>query len=215
MMGISQIALFLIAVTIFYIFFKKLFSGDYPKRGIDYEAKLPDEQIGGISRPDKIFTEPKVEKSRLGELLEMADDSLAKEDFEDAKKAILSALILDENNVEVLQRAGFVSIQEEDFNQAVVYYEKIIALEPKNDLAFGSLANTYHKLGEDDKAIETHKRAISLDAHYAPHFFNYANTLYDLGKLDEAKQNYQKALELDDGLQEAQAMIDKIDSKEA
>jgi tetratricopeptide (TPR) repeat protein len=70
-------------------------------------------------------------------------------------------------------------------------------------------------LGEDDKAIETHKQAISLDAHYAPHFFNYANTLYDLGKLDEAKQNYQKALELDDGLEEAQAMIDKIDSKEA
>ena len=214
-MGISQIALFLIAVTIFYIFFKKLFSGDYPKRGIDYEAKLPDEQIGGISRPDKIFAEPKVEKSRLDNLLEMADDSLTKEDFEDAKKAILSALILDENNVEVLQRAGFVSIQEEDFNQAVVYYEKIIALEPKNDLALGSLANAYHKLGQDDKAIETHKRAISLDAHYAPHFFNYANTLYDLGKLDEAKQNYQKALELDDGLQEAQAMIDKIDSKEA
>jgi len=214
-MGISQIALFLIAVTIFYIFFKKLFSGDYPKRGIDYEAKLPDEQIGGISRPDKIFAEPKVEKSRLDNLLEMADDSLTKEDFEDAKKAILSALILDENNVEVLQRAGFVSIQEEDFNQAVVYYEKIIALEPKNDLALGSLANAYHKLGQDDKAIEAHKRAISLDAHYAPHFFNYANTLYDLGKFDEAKQNYQKTLELDDGLEEAQAMIDKIDSKEA
>lgn len=214
-MSIAQIALFLIAVTIFYIFFKKLFSGDYPKRGVDYEAKLPDEQIGGISRPDKIFVEPKVEKSRLDELLKMADDSLAKEDFEDAKKAILSALILDENNVEVLQRAGFISIQEEDFSQAVVYYEKIIALEPKNDLALGSLANTYHKLGEDEKAIEIHKKAISLDPHYAPHFFNYANTLYDLGKLDEAKQNYQKALEFDDGLEEAQVMIDKIDSKEA
>ncbi len=214
-MSIAQIALFLIAVTIFYIFFKKLFSGDYPKRGVDYEAKLPDEQIGGISRPDKIFAEPKVEKSRLDELLKMADDSLAKEDFEDAKKAILSALILDENNVEVLQRAGFISIQEEDFSQAVVYYEKIIALEPKNDLALGSLANTYHKLGEDEKAIEIHKKAISLDPHYAPHFFNYANTLYDLGKLDEAKQNYQKALEFDDGLEEAQVMIDKIDSKEA
>ncbi|MBN2768984.1 MAG: tetratricopeptide repeat protein [Campylobacterales bacterium] len=214
-MSISQIALFLIAATIFYIFFKKLFSGDYPKRGIDYEAKLPDEQIGGVSSPEKIFAQPKVQSSRLDELLQLADDSISKEDFEDAKKAILSALILDEKNIDVLQRAVFLAIQEEDFNQAVHHCEKIISLDGENDLAFGSLANTYHKLGEDDKAIEAHKKAISLDFNYAPHYFNYANTLYDLKKIDEAKQNYKKALELDDGIEEAQVMIDKIDSKEA
>jgi tetratricopeptide (TPR) repeat protein len=214
-MSIAQIALFLIAASIFYIFFKKLFGGDYPKRGVDYEAKLPDEQIGGVSAPDKIFTQPKVQNSRLDELLGMADDSIAKKDYEDAKKAITSALIVDEENIEVLQRAGFLSLYEEDFSQAIVHYEKIIALDDKNDLAFGSLANAYHKLGEDDKAIETHKKAINLDTKYAPHFFNYANTLYDIGRLDEAKQNYEKALELDNELGSAREMIDKINSKEA
>ena len=214
-MTISQIALFLIAATIFYIFFKKLFNGNYPKRGVDFEAKLPDEQIGGISMPAKVFAEPEVQKSRLEELLEIADASIKKKDFEDAKKALISALIIDDKNIEVLQMAGFVALHDEDYKRAIECYEKIIELDPGNDLAFGALANGYHKLGKDEEAQKAHEQAIVLDSEYAPHYFNYANTLYDLKKLNAARLNYQKALELDSELKEAKVMIDMIDSKEA
>jgi len=65
-----QLFLLIVAGGVFYLFFKQLFSGSYPKRGIDYEAKVPDDRIGGISRPDKVFTKPKQERSRLEQLIE-------------------------------------------------------------------------------------------------------------------------------------------------
>jgi len=60
-MTLFQLFLLILAGVIFYLFFKQLFSGEHPKRGVDFEAKLPDEQIGGISRPDKTFSKPKID----------------------------------------------------------------------------------------------------------------------------------------------------------
>ena len=53
------------------MFFKHLFSGNYPKRGIDFEAKVPDENISTINNPQKTFAKRKEPQSRLEELLSM------------------------------------------------------------------------------------------------------------------------------------------------
>ena len=81
-------------------------------------------------------------------------------------------------------------------------------------MAYASLANTLHKLGEDDKAIEYHKKSIELDNEYAPHYYNYANTHYDKGEFKEALELYKKAFKLDSELKEAKEMIDKIEKEE-
>ncbi|MBN2721806.1 MAG: tetratricopeptide repeat protein [Campylobacterales bacterium] len=214
-MSLFQLILFIVAIVIFYIFFKKLFAGDYPKRGVDFEATLPDEQIGGVTSPDKIFSKPKPNMSRLDELLEIADESVSKGDFLEAKKALQSAAIVDSKNIGVLQRLGYLSLQDNDLDGAKKYYEDILTIDKDSDSAYSALANIYHKQDENDLAIEYHEKAISLDAGYAPNYFNYANTLYDLGRNDEALANYKKALELDNSLDNAKTMIDKLSSKES
>lgn len=213
-MSFFQLILFLVAAAIFYIFFKKLFAGDYPKRGIDFEARLPDEQIGGVSSADKIFSKPKPNISRLEELLAIADESVAKGDFLEAKKALQSALIVDSKNVGVLQRLGYLALGDNDLEESKRCYEAILEIDKDNDLAFGALANIYHKQDNNDQAIAYHEKAIEFDPQHAPHFFNYANTLYDLGRNEEALINYKKALGLDSSLYDAKAMIDKLSLKE-
>ena len=208
-----QLLLLIIAGGIFYLFFKQLFSGNHPKRGIDFEAKVADDQIGGINRPDKTFSRPSVAPSRMEQLLSMADDAVAKNDLDEAKKALQSALIIDENNIEVLQRSGYVAMQTKDYEEAKEYYEKIISLDEKDDMAHVALANAYHKLRDEAKAEKHHEEAIKIDPEYAPHHFNYANTLYDLGRNDEALRGYKKAYELDASLEEAKEMIAKLGSK--
>jgi len=44
-MTIFQLLLFILAGGILYLFFKQLFSGNHPKRGIDFEAKVAEERI--------------------------------------------------------------------------------------------------------------------------------------------------------------------------
>jgi len=206
-----QLILLIAAGVIFYLFFRQLFSGDYPRRGVDYEAKLPDAQIGGVNRPDKTFSRPGEPKSRLQELLEIADESLEKGDNLEAKKALQSALILDERNPEVLRRLGVVYMNMNDYSDAREVYELLLEIDPDDDLAHSSLANALHKLAEDEAALEHHRRAIALDPDYAPHHYNYAYTLYDLGREVEALAEYRRAYELDPELEEAKKMIAELE----
>jgi tetratricopeptide (TPR) repeat protein len=207
-----QLLLFILAGAIFYMFFKQLFSGSFPKRGVDFEAKKSDAQIGGINRPDKTFSKPKTQPTRMQQLLTMADEAVERKDFEEAKKALGSALIIEDENINVLQKMAFVCMETKDYAGAKEYYEKLIELDENDDMAHVLLANALHKLGEDELAQEHHKRAIALDPEYAPHYFNYANTLYDLDRKEEALNEYKKAYELDNGLGIAKDMIEKLGS---
>ncbi|WP_456391549.1 tetratricopeptide repeat protein [Nitratifractor sp.] len=209
-MSLLQLILLISAGVIFYLFFRQLFSGNYPKRGIDYEAKRADAQIGEINRPDKTFSRAPESKSRLQELLEIADASLEQGDNLEAKKALQSALILDERNVEALRRLGVVYMNMNDYSDARKIYEMLLQIDPRDDLAHSSLANALHKLGEDEEALAHHKEAIAIDPDYAPHHYNYANTLYDLGRKEEALEEYRKAYALDPELHEAKKMIEEM-----
>ena len=206
-----QLLLLIIAGIVFYLFFKQLFSGTHPKRGIDFEAKVSDDQIGGISRPDKIFSTPTVKPSRMEQLLTMADEAIEKEDFDEAKKALGSALIIDADNMDALQKMGYLSMQTEEYAEAKEIYEKLLSLDENNDMAHAALANAYHKLGEEEAAEKHHEKSILLDPEYAPHHFNYANTLYDLGRTKEALIGYKKGYELDKTLHVAKEMIDQLE----
>ncbi len=213
-MSTFQLLLFILAGAVFYLFFKQLFSGSFPKRGVDFEAKNDDDQIGGINRPDKTFSKPTVQPTRMQQLLSMADEAVEKKDFEEAKKALGSALIIDDNNMDVLQKMAYVCTQTEDYSEAKESYEKLIELNENDDMAHVLLANVLHKLDDESGAEKHHERAISLDPEYAPHHFNYANTLYDLGRNKEALVGYKKAYELDDTLNVAKDMIDKLGSSD-
>jgi len=208
-----QLLLFIIVGVIFYLFFKQLFSGNYPKRGVDFEAKLEDDQIGGINRPDKIFSKKIVPISRLEQLLEMADDAVSKEDYEEAKKALGSALIIEPDNEETLLKMGYIALQTKDYEEAKESYEKLLTLDKNDDTAHGQLANVFHKMKDDVSALKHHKESIRLHKEYAPHYFNYANTLYDLGNTKEALANYEKAYGLDHTIDTAKEMIAKLGDK--
>jgi len=205
-----QLLLFIISIAVFYTFFKQLFSGDHPKRGVDFEAKLADEQIGGISSPDKIFSKPTVHPSRVSELLDTADNSIKEQDYDEAKKALGSVLVIDNKSTDALRRMGYISIENENYEDAKKYYEQIIEIDTEDDMAYSSLANTLHKLDESEEAVRYHEKAIILDGEYAPHYFNYANTLYDMALNDRALEAYKKAYDLDDSIEEAENMIKKL-----
>jgi tetratricopeptide (TPR) repeat protein len=209
-MSIFQFLLFIISIIIFVLFFKQLFSGAFPKRGIDFEAKRNNKQIGGITQIDKNFSTPISQLSRIEQLTNMADIALEDKNFIEADKALSSALILDKNSIELLLKHGFVLINLNKLEEAKEVYKKILSLKPDEDIAVVSLANIYHKLGENELSLKYHKRAIELDPEYAPHYFNYANTLYYIGQKDKALENYKKAYELDSSIEEAERMIKEL-----
>jgi tetratricopeptide (TPR) repeat protein len=209
-MSTFQILLLIISVAVFYLFFKQLLSGSFPKRGVDFEANNENEQIGSITHMEKSFSRPSPKPSRVEQLLNMADKAIEKEDFSEADKALSSVLILEPENVGILLQYGYVLIQLGRLEDAKENYLAILELDEHEDIAHVSLANVLHKLGEDEKAIEHHIRAIELDGDYASHYFNYANTLYDMGNKEEALRFYKRAFELDSSIEAAEKMIKEL-----
>jgi tetratricopeptide (TPR) repeat protein len=209
-MSTFQLLLLIISATVFYIFFKQLFSSSFPKRGIDFEAKNENEQIGSITQMDKTFSRPEPKLTRVEQLIIMADKAIEQEDFVEADKALSSALILESNNQDILLQYGFVLIQLERFTEAKEIYMQVIELNEYEDMAHVSLANVLHKLGENEASVAHHIRAIELDGEYAPHYFNYANTLYDMGNKEESLRFYKRAYELDNSLEVAEKMVKEL-----
>ena len=209
-MSTFQFLLFLISAVVFYLFFKQLFSSSYPKRGVDFEAKNENEQIGGVTEMKKTFSTPAVQLSRVQQLNAMADESIEKEDYTEADKALSSALILEPDNQELLLKYGFVLMNLERLPEAKETYLQLIELNPSEDVAHVLLANILHKLDENEEAVHHHTIAVDLNRKSAPHCYNFANTLYDMGRKDEALNFYKRAFELDNSLEEAQKMIKEL-----
>jgi tetratricopeptide (TPR) repeat protein len=208
-----QLILSIIALTIFVIFFKQLFSGNHPQRGVDFEAKLPQDSIGGISRVDKTFKKnTPQEHNRVQELMNIAQSSLEKKDNIEAKKALTSLLILEPKNIDALRMLATTYLNMNNYSDAKKTLLELLELNSSDDLAHNLLANTLHKLGEDQEAIKHHELAIKLDNSYAPYYYNYANTLYDLGEFNKALELYKKALNLDPNLTEAKKMKEKLEN---
>jgi tetratricopeptide (TPR) repeat protein len=192
----------MVAGLIFYIFFKQIFSGDYPKRGVDFDSE---------SHSTSSRNSYKSGTDRLEELISIADKSIKENNYLEAQKALMSASIISPNNPDILRRIGVTHMNMSSFLEAKKVYRELIEIEPDDDLAHSSLANALHKLGENEEAIKHHKISIELDSDYAPNYFNYANTLYDLKMLDKASELYKKAYELDHNLRDAKKMIDRLD----
>ena len=175
---------------------------------------MPQESIGGVSRPDKIFHATKEPEStrRVDELFEIAQRSLDSGDNIEAKKALESLLILDPQNRDALRMLGVAYMNMNNFVDAKERFLEVLEQDPSDDLTHNLLANTLHRLGEDEEAIAHHKRAIELDPSYAAYYYNYANTLYEIGKNQEALEMYKKAFELEPTLKDAQKMIRELEN---
>ena len=210
LMTTFQFLLFIISIIIFYLFFKQLFSSSYPKRGVDFEAKTENEQIGGITQMDKTFSTATPQLSRVETLINMADTAIEKEDYKEADKALSSALILEPENQDLRLKHAYILLTLERYEEAKESYETLIELNANEDMAHVSLANVLHHLGDHEKAIEHHLKAIELDPEYAPHYYNYANTLYDMERKEEALIQYKKCHELDASLEEPKKMIKEL-----
>ena len=205
-----QLLLTIVSGIVFYLFFKQLFNGSYPKRGVDYEAKVADEQVGSIAQPDKLFSKPKEPTDRITQLQQSADEALEKGDWEEAQKALGSVLILDPHHTETRYKLAYIHLQNKAYAEAKEMLEQLLAEDDTHDMAHAMLANVLHHLGEDEAAREHHEKAITLDPEYAAHYFNYANTLYDRGENEAALVQYQKAYALDPDLDDAKQMIEKL-----
>ena len=85
-----------------------------------------------------------------------------------------------------------------EYDNAILYYQKAIKLDPNFASAYNYMGIVYDFKGNDDKAIECYQKAMELDQSNADFFYNQMGRVYrDKGDYDKAIEYFKKTIELD------------------
>lgn len=81
--------------------------------------------------------------------------------------------------------------------EALVYYQRALALGPREAIAHGYLATTLEALGRVEEALAAYRRVVELAPQRASAHYNLGAALDRLGRLDEARPHYEEAVRRD------------------
>ncbi len=98
------------------------------------------------------------------------------------------------------------------FADAVKAYKKIIAKNPKDDVALFNLGRSYNKINEDKEAEKTLRQAVKLKPDDSQYQAELGAILIKFAKYDEAVGVLKKALKLDESNSQAQSLLEKAEA---
>ena len=82
-------------------------------------------------------------------------------------------------------------------DEAVAYYDQVLAIEPGNTDAWNNKGVCLRKLGKLDDALACYDRATESDRRNASAWSNRGNCLYTLGRYSDALADLVKAVDID------------------
>lgn len=103
-----------------------------------------------------------------------------------AKRQWIEILGWNPEQLQELRFAGFSFIREGHYNKASIFFEGLVALDPRNAYDNQTLGAIYLQMGKKEKALATLNRALSIDPQHEPTLLNKLKTLFLLGQKEEA-----------------------------
>jgi predicted O-linked N-acetylglucosamine transferase (SPINDLY family) len=123
--------------------------------------------------------------------------------LEDAKLIYEKLLIKDQNNFELINLLGVISLQQKNFNDAITKFNKAISINSNHHALYNNLGVAYKETEQYDNAIKNFKRATELNPNYAEAYNNLGIILKKKYQYKEAFNNYKTAIELNPNYAEA------------
>jgi len=94
-------------------------------------------------------------------------------------------------------KLGKAAYEAGNFEEAVKQFTVVTVADPKQDVAFANLGNSYHAMKKEEEAAAAYQKAILLKPTEAAYFNNLGLSLGAAKKLDEAKAAFETAATLD------------------
>jgi tetratricopeptide (TPR) repeat protein len=80
--------------------------------------------------------------------------------------------------------------------EALVHFERALAIEPKQPSVQSSLGVYYLEMGKVDESLDHLKKALEIEPNFADAHYNIANTYLRMGRVADALSHYRKAIEI-------------------
>ena len=112
-------------------------------------------------------------------------------EYAQAESAYLSILKQSSQHFDALQLLGTLYAQTRRFDQAALYLNQALNIQPKNVSVLNNLGYASKELGKFDLAIKCFNKALELKPDYSEAYNNRGNALKDFQKIESALKSYQ------------------------
>ena len=158
------------------------------KLNIIVKAKfLIGENAEAIEYLDKILN---VDSDNKEALVQKTKAYILMQKLDKAEEVIKLVLEKDPNYVEGLIIYGELFLAQNNYKDALRYYDKALAIEPKNLVGLAGRARTYLINGDMDKTLIDSQKIIDLNPNDPMGWYMMASAYYTQGKINEANKVY-------------------------
>jgi protein O-GlcNAc transferase len=106
----------------------------------------------------------------------------------------------DRNAADAYHNAGYDFHRKRQIDDAIIYYQKAIQLNPSHEQALYNLAAAFHEKNQIDKAIYYYQKALQLNSQFIGAYYNLGTIFQGKKLFDEAIACYRKAIQLNPNL---------------
>lgn len=108
---------------------------------------------------------------------------------------VFSAVVINEEAT-AYRNNGYEAQKKGDYNRALVFYQKALAINPAYSIVYNDLGVLYETSGKKDKALAMYRRALKIDPDYPEVYFNLAS-LYEIeGDFVKAAYYWKKRIQM-------------------
>ena len=136
-------------------------------------------------------------------VLQAADDSFRRQDFEQTIRHLEEAIELDPESVVLQVSLGELYVRTRRYPEALALASALVARASSSAQAFDILGQAYFGLAQPDEAIPAFKRVIQSAPDRAIGYHHLANVFFQQGRREVAVRLYERALEIEPELLEA------------
>ncbi len=168
------------------IMFYKLIDIDYRNPNYHYELGLVLEYLKDSTAQNRFYNAFQLDSTHQKAIFRIARFHVKKRHYETANRYIDIGLNSYSDNKELISLKAQNYYWQEDYKNAIKWFEKLITLNESSQFIHEKLSFSYSRYYEDEKAIEHCKKALEFDP-------KNANNLFILGQLYQHIEDFSNA----------------------
>lgn len=154
------------------------------------------------------FAPAYVNRGILWEQIPVKDAAEKSKNLDYAQRDYLQSLVLNPNQAEPYNNLGALSLDRQQYGDAIFYFTQALALRPSYFMARMNRAIAYSKLGQLSDALNDFSQAAQQRPNEPLVYLNRGLTYYDREQYEAAIEDYSRVLSLTDN-QDARAFLER------
>lgn len=165
---------------------------------VEENRKVVQEEESGSFKEDylKASGSKRHDIGRFKDELRLSDMAIAKKNYAEAKRHLIQAMALTQNQIPVALKLAEIYMETADYKKAESLYRKLLEDDPKNPKIYENIGKIMLKKKSYKEAVQAYVRAVELDEKDDHKFISLGKIYHLMMRYSVAAECFKRAAEL-------------------